>query len=183
MLGTGIEKIILVIGILGWQKSPESCARNFSPFASANSLSPARAIGASHAKVIFSGNSPNAISAGSGSGVDFRSRGRFSRGGIEFSRFRRSNLLRLGLLLSRAQERISASVWGWRCFPAWRFPCSCCAINLFGDGDQRTCSIPSSEKVAVIFPPSAAQSNKITPQPSRHLTSGMASRQAGDFVR
>ena len=102
MLGTGIEKIILVIGILGWPEVARVVRAQFLTFREREFVVAARAIGASHAKVIFRRNSPQCDSAGGGGGVDISRAGDSLGGGTEFSRFGRSQPDQLGLAVERS---------------------------------------------------------------------------------
>ncbi len=150
MLGTGIEKIILVIGILGWPEVARVVRAQFLTFREREFVIAARAIGASHAKVIFRGNSPQCDSAGGGGGVDI-SRARDSLGGgIEFSRFRRSQPDQLGLAVERSSGTDQRIGLAGAVSRAWRFHCSCCA-SICSAMALTTCSIPSSEKSSRFF--------------------------------
>ena len=133
MLGTGIEKIILVIGILGWPEVARVVRAQFLTFREREFVIAARAIGASHAKVIFHEILPNAIPPAVVVASILVARAILLEAGLSFLGLGDPNLISWGSLLSEAQERISASVW-LALFPGLAISLLVLCINLFGDG-------------------------------------------------
>ena len=133
MLGTGIEKIILVIGILGWPEVARVVRAQFLTFREREFVVAARAIGASHAKVIFREILPNAIPPAVVVASILVARAILLEAGLSFLGLGDPNLISWGSLLSEAQERISASVW-LALFPGLAISLLVLCINLFGDG-------------------------------------------------
>ena len=133
MLGTGIEKIILVIGILGWPEVARVVRAQFLTLREREFVLAARAIGASHAKVIFREILPNAIPPAVVVASILVARAILLEAGLSFLGLGDPNLISWGSLLSEAQERISASVW-LALFPGLAISLLVLCINLFGDG-------------------------------------------------
>ena len=133
MLGTGIEKIILVIGILGWPEVARVVRAQFLTFREREFVLAARAIGASHAKVIFREILPNAIPPAVVVASILVARAILLEAGLSFLGLGDPNLISWGSLLSEAQERISTSVW-LALFPGLAISLLVLCINLFGDG-------------------------------------------------
>ena len=133
MLGTGIEKIILVIGIFGWPEVARVVRAQFLTFREREFVIAARAIGASHAKVIFREILPNAIPPAVVVASILVARAILLEAGLSFLGLGDPNLISWGSLLSEAQERISASVW-LALFPGLAISLLVLCINLFGDG-------------------------------------------------
>lgn len=133
MLGTGIEKIILVIGALGWPEVARVVRAQFLTFREREFVLAARAIGAGHAKVIFREILPNAIPPAVVVGSILVARAILLEAGLSFLGLGDPNLISWGSLLSEAQERISASVW-LAVFPGAAISLLVLCINLFGDG-------------------------------------------------
>lgn len=133
MLGTGIEKIILVIGVLGWPEVARVVRAQFLTFREREFVIAARAIGASHAKVIFREILPNAIPPAVVVGSILVARAILLEAGLSFLGLGDPNLISWGSLLSEAQERLSASVW-LALFPGLAISLLVLCINLFGDG-------------------------------------------------
>jgi peptide/nickel transport system permease protein len=133
MLGTGVEKIILVIGILGWPEVARVVRAQFLTFREREFVVAARAIGASHAKVIFREILPNAIPPAVVVASILVARAILLEAGLSFLGLGDPNLISWGSLLSEAQERISASIW-LALFPGFAISLLVLCINLFGDG-------------------------------------------------
>ncbi len=133
MLGTGIEKIILVIGVLGWPEVARVVRAQFLTFREREFVLAARAIGASHAKVIFHEILPNAIPPAVVVASILVARAILLEAGLSFLGLGDPNLISWGSLLSEAQERISVSVW-LALFPGLAISLLVLCINLFGDG-------------------------------------------------
>jgi peptide/nickel transport system permease protein len=133
MLGTGIEKIILVIGVLGWPEVARVVRAQFLTFREREFVIAARAIGASHVKVIFREILPNAIPPAVVVASILVARAILLEAGLSFLGLGDPNLISWGSLLSEAQERISVSVW-LALFPGLAISLLVLCINLFGDG-------------------------------------------------
>jgi peptide/nickel transport system permease protein len=133
MLGTGIEKIIIVIGILGWPEVARVVRAQFLTFREREFVLAARAIGANHAKVIFHEILPNAIPPAVVVASILVARAILLEAGLSFLGLGDPNLISWGSLLSEAQERISVSVW-LALFPGAAISLLVLCINLFGDG-------------------------------------------------
>ena len=133
MLGTGIGKIILVIGVLGWPEVARVVRAQFLTFREREFVVAARAIGASHAKVIFREILPNAIPPAVVVASILVARAILLEAGLSFLGLGDPNLISWGSLLSEAQERIGASVW-LALFPGLAISLLVLCINLFGDG-------------------------------------------------
>jgi peptide/nickel transport system permease protein len=133
MLGTGIMKIVLVIGILGWPEIARVVRAQFLSFREREFVLAARAIGASHAKVIFKEILPNAIPPAVVVASILVARAILLEAGLSFLGLGDPNLVSWGSLLSEAQERISASVW-LAIFPGMAISLLVLCVNLFGDG-------------------------------------------------
>jgi peptide/nickel transport system permease protein len=133
MLGTGIMKIILVIGILGWPEVARVVRAQFLSFREREFVLAARAIGASHAKVIFREILPNAIPPAVVVASILVARAILLEAGLSFLGLGDPNLISWGSLLSEAQERINASMW-LAIFPGLAISLLVLCVNLFGDG-------------------------------------------------
>jgi len=105
------KKIILVIGILGWPEVARVVRAQFLTFREREFVLAARAIGASHAKVIFREILPNAIPPAVVVASILVARAILLEAGLSFLGLGDPNLISWGSLLSEAQERISVSVW------------------------------------------------------------------------
>lgn len=133
MLGTGIGKIILVIGILGWPEVARVVRAQFLTFREREFVLAARAIGASHVKIIFREILPNAIPPAVVVASILVARAILLEAGLSFLGLGDPNLISWGSLLSEAQERISASVW-LAIFPGLAISLLVLCVNLLGDG-------------------------------------------------
>ena len=133
MLGTGIVKIVLVIGLLGWPEAARVVRAQFLTFRERDFVLAARAIGASHIKVIFGEILPNAIPPAVVVASILVARAILLEAGLSFLGLGDPNLVSWGSLLSEAQERIGASVW-LALFPGMALSLLVLCVNLFGDG-------------------------------------------------
>jgi peptide/nickel transport system permease protein len=133
MLGTGIVKIVLVIGLLGWPEAARVVRAQFLTFRERDFVLAARAIGASHIKVIFGEILPNAIPPAVVVASILIARAILLEAGLSFLGLGDPNLVSWGSLLSEAQERIGASVW-LAFFPGMALSLLVLCVNLFGDG-------------------------------------------------
>jgi len=133
MLGTGIVKIVLVIGLLGWPEAARVVRAQFLTFREREFVLAARAIGANHIKVIFGEILPNAIPPAVVVASILVARAILLEAGLSFLGLGDPNLVSWGSLLSEAQERIGASVW-LALFPGIALSLLVLCVNLFGDG-------------------------------------------------
>jgi len=133
MLGTGIMKIVLVIGILGWPEVARVVRAQFLTFREREFVLAARAIGSSHTKIIFKEILPNAIPPAVVVGSVLVARAILLEAGLSFLGLGDPNLISWGSLLSEAQERIWSSIW-LAVFPGIAISLLVLCINLFGDG-------------------------------------------------
>lgn len=133
MLGTGVMKIVLVIGILGWPEIARVVRAQFLTFREREFVLAARAIGSSHTKIIFKEILPNAIPPAIVVGSVLVARAILLEAGLSFLGLGDPNLISWGSLLSEAQERIWSSIW-LAVFPGMAISLLVLCINLFGDG-------------------------------------------------
>jgi peptide/nickel transport system permease protein len=133
MLGTGVMKIVLVIGLLGWPEVARVVRAQFLTLREREFVLAARAIGASHLKVIFGEILPNAIPPAVVVASILVARAILLEAGLSFLGLGDPNLISWGSLLSEAQERIGASVW-LALFPGMALSLLVLCVNLFGDG-------------------------------------------------
>jgi len=133
MLGTGVMKIVLVIGLLGWPEVARVVRAQFLTLREREFVLAARAIGASHIKVIFGEILPNAIPPAVVVASILVARAILLEAGLSFLGLGDPNLISWGSLLSEAQERIGASVW-LALFPGMALSLLVLCVNLFGDG-------------------------------------------------
>lgn len=133
MLGTGVMKIILVIGVLGWPEAARVVRAQFLTFREREFVLAARALGSSHAKLIFRQILPNAIPPAVVVASILVARAILLEAGLSFLGLGDPNLISWGSLLSEAQERISASIW-LAVFPGSAISLLVLCVNLFGDG-------------------------------------------------
>ena len=133
MLGTGVMKIVLVIGLLGWPEVARVVRAQFLTLREREFVLAARAIGASHIKVIFGEILPNAIPPAVVVASILVARAILLEAGLSFLGLGDPNLISWGSLLSEAQERIGVSVW-LALFPGMALSLLVLCVNLFGDG-------------------------------------------------
>jgi peptide/nickel transport system permease protein len=133
MLGTGVMKIVLVIGILGWPEIARVVRAQFLTFREREFVVAARAIGSSHTKIIFKEILPNAIPPAIVVGSVLVARAILLEAGLSFLGLGDPNLISWGSLLSEAQERIWSSIW-LAVFPGMAISLLVLCINLFCDG-------------------------------------------------
>jgi peptide/nickel transport system permease protein len=103
MLGTGIMKIVLVIGILGGPEVARVVRAQFLSFREREFVLAARAIGASHVKVIFKEILPNADPPAVVVASILVSRAILLEAGLSFLGLGDPNLVSWGSMLSEAQ--------------------------------------------------------------------------------
>ena len=133
MLGTGVMKIVLVIGLLGWPEVARVVRAQFLTLREREFVLAARAIGASHLKVIFGEILPNALPPAVVVASILVARAILLEAGLSFLGLGDPNLISWGSLLSEAQERIGVSVW-LAVFPGTALSLLVLCVNLFGDG-------------------------------------------------
>lgn len=133
LLGTGITKIILVIGFLSWPEIARVVRAQFLTFKEREFVLAARAMGMKDWKIIFSEILPNAIPPAIVVGSFLVARAILLEAGLSFLGLGDPNLISWGMLLSDAQERIWYSMW-LAIFPGLVISLLVLSINLFGDG-------------------------------------------------
>jgi len=133
MLGTGVMKIVLVIGLLGWPEVARVVRAQFLTLREREFVLAARAIGASHIKVIFGEILPNAIPPAVVVASILVARAILLEAGLSFLGLGDPNLISWGSLLSEAQERIGVSVW-LAVFPGTALSLLVLCVTVFGDG-------------------------------------------------
>lgn len=133
MLGTGITKIILVIGLLDWPEVARVVRAQFLTFKEREFVLAARAMGMKDREIIFREILPNAIPPAIVVGSFLVARAILLEAGLSFLGLGDPNLISWGTLLSEAQERIWYSMWP-AIFPGLAISVLVLSINLFGDG-------------------------------------------------
>ncbi|MBI4490179.1 MAG: ABC transporter permease [Deltaproteobacteria bacterium] len=133
LLGTGITKIILVIGFLSWPEIARLVRAQFLTFKEREFVLAARAMGMKDWKIIFAEILPNAIPPAIVVGSFLVARAILLEAGLSFLGLGDPNFISWGMLLSDAQERIWYSTW-LAIFPGVAISLLVLSINLFGDG-------------------------------------------------
>jgi len=133
LLGTGITKIILVIGFLSWPEIARVVRAQFLTFKEREFVLAARAMGMKDWKIIFAEILPNAIPPAIVVGSFLVARAILLEAGLSFLGLGDPNYISWGMLLSDAQERIWYSMW-LAIFPGLAISLLVLSINLFGDG-------------------------------------------------
>ncbi len=133
MLGTGITKIIIVIGLLDWPEVARVVRAQFLTFKEREFVLAARAMGMRNWKIIFTEILPNAIPPAIVVGSFLVARAILLEAGLSFLGLGDPNVISWGMLLSDAQERISSSMW-LAIFPGLAISVLVLSINLVGDG-------------------------------------------------
>ncbi|HXG52547.1 MAG TPA: ABC transporter permease [candidate division Zixibacteria bacterium] len=133
MLGTGITKIIIVIGLLDWPEVARVVRAQFLTFKEREFVLAARVMGMRNWKIIFAEILPNAIPPAIVVGSFLVARAILLEAGLSFLGLGDPNLISWGMLLSDAQERIWSSVW-LAVFPGLAISLLVLSINLVGDG-------------------------------------------------
>jgi peptide/nickel transport system permease protein len=133
LLGTGITKIIMVIGLLDWPEVARVVRAQFLTFKEREFVLAARAMGMKDRKIIFAEILPNAIPPAIVVGSFLVARAILLEAGLSFLGLGDPNYISWGMLLSDAQERIWYSMW-LAIFPGLAISLLVLSINLFGDG-------------------------------------------------
>lgn len=133
MLGAGIAKIVLVIGILEWPEVARVVRAQFLTFREREFVLAARAIGLSHRRIIFNEILPNAIPPAIVVASFLVARAILLEAGLSFLGLGDPNLISWGSLLSEAQERMWSSMW-LAIFPGMAISLLVLCVNLCGDG-------------------------------------------------
>ena len=133
MLGAGITKIILVIGLLGWPEVARVVRAQFLTLKEREFVLAAKALGLASLTIIFTEVLPNAIPPAIVVGSFLVARAIILEAGLSFLGLGDPNLISWGALLSEAQDRIWASMW-LAIFPGLAISILVLCINLFGDG-------------------------------------------------
>ena len=133
MLGAGIAKIVLVIGLLEWTEVARVVRAQFLTFREREFVLAARALGLSHRRIIFKEILPNAIPPAIVVASFLVARAILLEAGLSFLGLGDPNLISWGSLLSEAQERMWSSMW-LAVFPGMAMSLLVLCVNLFGDG-------------------------------------------------
>ena len=133
MLGTGIMKIILVIGLLSWPDIARVVRAQFLTFKEREFVLAARAMGMTSSKIILTEILPNAIPPAIVIGSFLVARAILLEAGLSFLGLGDPELISWGSLLSHAQGLMWSSVW-LAIFPGLAISLLVLSINLFGDG-------------------------------------------------
>lgn len=133
MFGSGITKIIIVIGFLSWPEIARVVRAQFLTFKEREFVLAARAMGMKDWKIIFAEILPNAIPPAIVVGSFLVARAILLEAGLSFLGLGDPNYISWGMLLSDAQERIWYSMW-LAIFPGLAISLLVLSINLFGDG-------------------------------------------------
>jgi len=133
MLGAGIAKIVLVIGLLEWPEVARVVRAQFLTFREREFVLAARALGLSHRRIIFKEILPNAIPPAIVVASFLVARAILLEAGLSFLGLGDPNLISWGSLLSEAQERMWSSMW-LAIFPGMAISLLVLCVNLFGDG-------------------------------------------------
>lgn len=133
MFGSGITKIIIVIGFLSWPEIARVVRAQFLTFKEREFVLAARAMGMKDWKIIFAEILPNAIPPAIVVGSFLVARAILLEAGLSFLGLGDPNYISWGMLLSDAQERIGYSMW-LAIFPGLAISLLVLSINLFGDG-------------------------------------------------
>ncbi|MBI2989458.1 MAG: ABC transporter permease [Deltaproteobacteria bacterium] len=133
MMGTGITKIVLVIGFLDWPEIARVVRAQFLTFKEREFVLAARAMGLKNWEIIFTEILPNAIPPAIVVGSFLVARAILLEAGLSFLGLGDPELISWGMLLSDAQERIWFSMW-LAIFPGLAMSLLVLSINLFGDG-------------------------------------------------
>src|SRR6266478_2049884 len=133
MLGAGIAKIVLVIGMLEWPEVARVVRAQFLTFREREFVLAARALGLSHRRIIFKEILPNAIPPAIVVASFLVARAILLEAGLSFLGLGDPNLISWGSLLSEAQERMWSSMW-LAIFPGMAMSLLVLCVNLFGDG-------------------------------------------------
>jgi len=133
MLGAGIAKIVLVIGLLEWPEVARVVRAQFLTFREREFVLAARALGLSHRRIIFKEILPNAIPPAIVVASFLVARAILLEAGLSFLGLGDPNLISWGSLLSEAQERMWSSMW-LAVFPGMAMSLLVLCVNLFGDG-------------------------------------------------
>ncbi len=133
MLGAGIAKIVLVIGLLEWPEVARVVRAQFLTFREREFVLAARALGLSHRRIIFKEILPNAIPPAIVVASFLVARAILLEAGLSFLGLGDPNLISWGSLLSEAQERMWSSMW-LAIFPGMAMSLLVLCVNLFGDG-------------------------------------------------
>jgi peptide/nickel transport system permease protein len=133
MLGTGIGKIILIIGVLGWPEIARVVRAQFLTLKEREFVLAARAMGQRDRSIIFSEILPNAIPPAIVVGSFLVARAILLEAGLSFLGLGDPTVVSWGSLLRDAQDQMRVSPW-LVLFPGLALSIMVLALNLFGDG-------------------------------------------------
>ena len=133
MFGTGIGKIIVIIGVLGWPEIARVVRAQFLTLKEREFVLAARAMGQSNRSIIFSEILPNAIPPAIVVGSFLVARAILLEAGLSFLGLGDPTVVSWGSLLRDAQDQMRTSPW-MVVFPGVALSLMVLALNLFGDG-------------------------------------------------
>jgi len=133
MFGTGIGKIILIIGVLGWPEIARVVRAQFLTLKEREFVLAARAMGQRSRSIIFSEILPNAIPPAIVVGSFLVARAILLEAGLSFLGLGDPTVVSWGSLLRDAQDQMRISPW-MVLFPGLALSLMVLALNLFGDG-------------------------------------------------
>jgi peptide/nickel transport system permease protein len=133
MFGTGIGKIILIIGVLGWPEIARVVRAQFLTLKEREFVLAARAMGQRSRSIIFSEILPNAIPPAIVVGSFLVARAILLEAGLSFLGLGDPTVVSWGSLLRDAQDQMRISPW-MVLFPGLALSMMVLALNLFGDG-------------------------------------------------
>ena len=133
MFGTGIGKIIVIIGVLGWPEIARIVRAQFLTLKEREFVLAARAMGQRSRSIIFSEILPNAIPPAIVVGSFLVARAILLEAGLSFLGLGDPTVVSWGSLLRDAQDQMRISPW-MVLFPGLALSLMVLALNLFGDG-------------------------------------------------
>ena len=133
MFGTGIGKIIVIIGVLGWPEIARVVRAQFLTLKEREFVLAARAMGQRSRSIIFSEILPNAIPPAIVVGSFLVARAILLEAGLSFLGLGDPTVVSWGSLLRDAQDQMRISPW-MVVFPGVALSLMVLALNLFGDG-------------------------------------------------
>jgi len=133
MLGTGVMKIVLVIGLLGWPEVARVVRAQFLTLREREFVLAARAIGASHLKVIFGEILPNALPPAVVVASILVARAILLEAGLSFLGLGDPNLISWGSMIGASRVAMWVA-WWTTVLPGLCIMITVLALNFIGDG-------------------------------------------------
>lgn len=133
LLGAGVEKIIIVIGVLSWPDIARVVRAQFLTFKEREFVLAARATGQKDQQIIFSEILPNAVPPAIVVGSFLVAQAIILEAGLSFLGLGDPSVISWGSLLNDAREYVGHSIW-LVIFPGVALSLLVLAINLVGDG-------------------------------------------------